>query len=329
MRKSIIQKIFWIFFWIILVLFFLLVALYLFAALGRSYLGGETTFVNSSEYQFFQQPVTRIVTIRKGGTVQSRFFFYPHVFAVWVDKTRPYVFLVTSDTGTLDGAQGLYIYDGTKSQKVYQANSVEFAKGKKIPGRLYVSWFEPIVTLSDYYFELGKKRERIHNVFSLSPDGRYLFGYESGYEGGVGFIIDTMSMKKVENPLNLSHLYWSPDKTCAINFAYEYGDTQHVELVYYDGDELATKIYYSPSFYSTGLLDVFWGDTCNGVVKTLSDHDTQGNPRQIVEYYRFSNTSDELQKTSQPNLSQYRVSANIPRQLDNIFFTIMTPKFSE
>ena len=300
--------------WILGIVVVLLTTLYIWGSLNIPRIEGELSYQNSSEYRFYQQPLTRLVTVKKDGNILYSFFFYHHIFAAWVDETRSYVLIVTSDTGTLNGAQGLYIYDGTRTKKVYQSSSIEFANGVKSSGRLYTPWID-----------INAKKNQMNNVFTISPDGRYLFGYESGYEGGRGFVIDLPNMEKVKSEINVSSgLLWSPSKECAINYGYNYGDEQYLQLVYYKDGNLAVKTF-DKHFFVSEFGDVYWKGNCDGIVSVKSEYDINGNhinPR--TAYYTFS-ISDELKTSDGSNISKLRKSAEVSQELQNVFFTISDP----
>lgn len=279
---------------IVFILGISLLVLRYWGAANRDIIFNEIAYQNSEDYHFSQNSLTRWVTITKQGKKLYHFYFYPQVFAAWVDKNRPYVFLVTSDTGTLKGAQGLYVYDGKQVIKIYQARNIEFADGKTSPGRIYIPWFSPSMRQNEFEEELKKVKIRMNDVFFLSPDGRYLFGYESGYEGGSGFTIDLHTMKKTLLQLDVfGRLRWSPDKKCAVNFAYEYGDQARLQLVLYQKGTLISKTI-DQYFVSSSLIDAYWGEACDGVVAIFSDYDAQGNEHRQTTLYKFSSDKESL-----------------------------------
>lgn len=290
----------------------------------------EKVVPNDISYSFSQDRITRLITIRRDGRVLYRFFFRPQVFAAWVDTAQPHVYLVTSDTGAITGAQGLYIYDGKNTKKVFQSRNVEFANGQKSGGVLYTTWVTPGSdgTEETYRDNLRSKKELLHKQFDISPNGKYFFGYESGYEGGAGFTIDLTRMEQV--PLNFSApnaLLWSDDGTCGVTYTSEYGDQQHFERVFLDGDTIRAEAL-EPSFWGSYYVGTYWSTGCNGIVAIAGDHDSSGNDlsSKRTEYYRFTAEGITLTKISAVNLASYRKGAPKLSTLRNIFFTLRAPK---
>jgi len=293
-----------------------LASLYWFLAMHRSWFSDEIVYQNDMNYQFFQHPATRWVSISKNGEKIAGFFFYPHVFSAWVLESKPYIFLVTSDTGTIQGAQGLYVYDGEKTKKVYQARTITFGSGEKSAGRLYAPWIgENIQT----------KKEQMHHVFSFSPEFRYLFGYESGYEGGIGFTIDLETIAPKELSLTpTGNMHWSPDVSCAINYGYAYGDSQFIEQISYRGGTLESRVL-EPDFWGSDFRGVYWSDVCSGVVEVFSEYDLEGNRMPLLAYYAFSKNSDTMIRLSSFQREQYQASVVLSNRLHNVFFTTKKP----
>jgi len=300
-----------------LTLFILLIVLYVWGALNIPRLEGEISFQNSPEYEFSQNPITRYTTIEKDGKNIYTFFFKPQVFAAWVDETRPYVFLITSDTGTLKGAHGLYIYNGNEIKKVYQSRTIEFSAGEKSATSLYSSWVYPDGYKNHFESWIdNKRREMDSRFFNISPDGRYLFGYESGYEGGSGFVIDLPTLTKNDLDFDGSNnLYWSPDKTCAVNYVYGYG-YHGLELAYYQGSDLRV-VNYTKSFMPDEFTGVYWIDNCIAVVAVKSDIGTT--------YYKLDKDSDIPLKIIKPNISKLKKGEEFDWPLKNIYFTVKEP----
>lgn len=277
-------------------------------------------YQNSSEYEFKQNPLTRLVTIKKDGKAIHRFFFYHFVFAAWIDETRPFVFLVTSDTGDLNGAHGLYIYNEEETKKVYQSRTIEFESGIKSPANLYPIWVYPDKLKKDYENYIKSKSEEMDKrFFNISPDGRYLFGYERGYEGGVGFVIDLPTLTKIDLDFDGSdNLFWSPDRKCAVNYVYGYG-YHGLEMAYYQDSDLKIKSY-KKSFMPDEFAGVYWLDNCTSVVAVESDSDTN-----YFKYYKLTKDIDEPILISKPNISKIKKGEEFEWPLKNIFFTLKEP----
>ena len=296
-------------------------------ATHRDIVFGETAYQNSEEYHFSQNQITRWVTITKQGKKLYHFYFYPQTFAVWVHKTKPLVLLVTSDTGSVDGAHGLYLYDGKTAKKVYQARTTKFESGEKSPSKLYASYIISPYSMEDYKNKLTEKKESMQSVFSLSPDGQYLFGYESGYEGGAGFTIDLNKWESIPLGLEMSNdMVWNPEFTCAINPVYTYGDEQGIQLVYYDETGLKVRSF-DNHFFASDIINIVWGNNCRGIITIdTGDYDKTGmSTGRHREYYRFSHDQKILTRVGELD-SQYVSSIRAPAVLENIFFVIQSPK---
>lgn len=302
---------------LIVILFTIVVIFYIWGSLNIPRIEGELSFQNSSNYNFYQNPITRVITIKKDGDLIYKFFFKPRVFAVWVDETRPFAFLVTSDTGTLDGAQGLYIYDGKETKKVYQSRTIEFSNEMKVGAKLYTTWVDQDKFKSDFENHIKDKKEKMNRgSFNISPGGRYLFGYESGYEGGIGFVIDLSTLSNSDLNFDGSdNLFWSPDKKCAVNYNYGYG-YHGLQLVYFDGIDLKVKDY-DENFMPDDFTGVYWADNCTGIIVVKSDYSTS--------FYKIGKDIGIPLKINTPNLTKLQKGEEFEWPLVNIFFTIKDP----
>lgn len=258
---------------------------------------------NSKEYQFSQDPSSRLVTIKKSGQSIYSFEFQPTVFAAWVDETLPLVALVTTDTGLADGAHGLYLYDGKAAKKVYQAGAAEFDNGSR--------------SVSQIYNPDGDGS----STFSFSPDNRYLFGSVSGYESSGSFAIDLSSLEEVESALQPSaSLFWSPSQKCGFDFTYDYGDSQSAQLVTNDQGKLSVKVL--KGFIMAQFGGMYWDGDCSGVLAVHEvDQDEYFRSTDVTRYYRFSSTQPGLTQVTDIDTSKLQMDPAPQRTMHNIFFT--------
>jgi len=321
-KKHIIHalKILRVFVIVILVLF---LTLYLWGSTNHQKIEGEITYQNSSSYKFNQNPITRWITVTYEGKVIHSFFFWPQVFAAWADKDSPLLLLITSDTGTLKGAQGLYIYNGNNIKKVYQSSSVEFESGLKSSSYIYSYWLNTEYKKLNSAESLNKKRKELNQVFTTSPDKKYLFGYESGYEGGTGFIINLDKFQKIPLEINSSEYNWSTSLKCATTYEYFYGDIQKFQLLYYKDGNLSTKSFKNNFILSQFVRTLWFGKRCEGIVELKSEYDTNGNSdMERTFYYYFNLEEDNLKQLPTITTINMTESINSPQFLQNIFFTI-------
>ena len=315
-----ILKILRVFFIVILPL---LLILYLWGSTNHQKIEGEISYQNSSSYKFNQNPITRWITVKYKGKIIHSFFFWPQVFAAWADKDSPLLLLITSDTGTLKGAQGLYIYNGNNINKVYQSSSVEFESGLKSSGYIYSHWLDTENKKLNSAESINKKRKELNQAFTSSPDKKYLFGYESGYEGGAAFIINLDKFKKIPLRINSSEYNWAPSSKCAIAYEYYYGETQKVQLLYYKDEELATKSFKNNFVLSQFGRTLWFDEKCEGIVELKSEYDSNGNyDFERTLYYYFNLEKDNLKQLSMITKVNMIESINAPQFLQNIFFTI-------
>lgn len=317
LKNKTFQKVIRISTFIFSIIFILLVTFYVWGALNIPRIERELSYQNSSNYDFYQNPITRHIIIKRDEVNIYSFFFKPQVFAVWIDETRSFVFLITSDTGVLRGAHGLYIYNGKETKKVYQSRTIEFADSEKNAAHLYTPWLNLNSYKNDFDTKLNLKKESMDNgVFNISPDGRYLFSYESGYEGGAGFVIDLPSLTKIDLGFDGSNnLFWSPNKECAISYVYGYG-YHGLQLVYYEGDDLKVKNY-DKNFMPDEFTGVYWMNNCASVVSVKSDS--------VTNYYKLDKDSENPVKVNNPNISKFKKGEIFRWPLKNIYFTVKDP----
>ena len=112
-----------------------------------------------------------------------------------------------------------------------------------------------------------------------------------------------------------NNLYWSPDKTCAVNYVYGYG-YHGLELAYYQGSDLRV-VNYTKSFMPDEFTGVYWIDNCIAVVAVKSDIGTT--------YYKLDKDSDIPLKIIKPNISKLKKGEEFDWPLKNIYFTVKEP----
>lgn len=312
---------------LIFVLLIIILTAYIWLANNIQRLSGEKIYPNSSEYSFEQNQISRFITVKKSGEVLFHFYFKPSVFAAWIDAQEKELLLVTSDTGLVEGAHGLYIFKDSKINKLHQSNSVKFENGEQSDGKLYNPWINTSEKNSVKENPPENRKAELHRTFFKSPDGRYLFGYERGYEGGLAFAIDLQTMKSVNpNPTAINH-HWSSSGKCAIGYTYHYGDRQSIEMITHENSALLVRDL-KPVFSESSFGETYWtSDECDGYLEVVTNYDDNGiylnKPK--TSYFRFSNASDTLEPAA--SLPSNAVLAKpISNSFENIFFTVKEQK---
>lgn len=157
---------------------------------------------------------------------------------IWEITSAPQITLINT---LLPGKGGeystLFIHDGNTLTKLTQVNGIEFSEGNYSIG------------------EFGTP--------TISPDQKYLFIPENGYEGGRihAFNIQTSKPLAVNSyPSSSGVMHWSPGGKCIMAEMYEYGDRQVLQLGAENGNGYVMYPYEKSVTVAMGIsnLSIFW-----------------------------------------------------------------------
>ncbi len=291
----------------------ILVTLIMFIALaGLVVFAMETTLKHdpviktSKTYDFVWNKYLGTVSLKKDGQTISRFNFRPRPLAVWIYKPTNILAIVTSDDGQVDGAHGLYIYNGKEVKKVYQTERQIIGNNVEIKESIYD--FAP--TDSGY---------NANYVMNFSPDGKFLYIPVFGYEGSGSVTISLEKLEVIENiddtnKLDASgNVGFSPDGECVINFRSYYGDSQTIALGKKSQKGYDLKVLQNSDFHATSLNKIYWDKNCQGIISIM-------NSDNKLEYFHFDAESYKLTKlNSQPDISVLERNFNVLQE--NVFYT--------
>ena len=152
-----------------------------------------------------------------------------------------------------------------------------------------------IVTAKAITFESGEKSIASFGNVTLSPDSRFLFIEEKGFEGGQTYTYDLKNQTLLtENLLDISGTpRWSPNAACVIEEAHFYGDEQRISM-YTQTDHGFSK---TPSTIQTALgiedMQVKWVSEkpCTAIVEVSAElyyaPIVEQNEKRVKRIFRF------------------------------------------
>lgn len=171
---------------------------------------------------------------------------------IWKTATPPYITIIDTQLAGTGGQHGtLYMHDGSSLIKLTQVMAVEFADGRYSVG----NFGTPVI----------------------SPDRKYLFIEEQGYEGGLTHAFMMANGKALDRnayPSAPGVMHWSEGGKCILGELYEYGDRQALQLGIENGNGYTMYPYDQSVITAMGMedLSVYWmrGDSCRTLLTFTS-----------------------------------------------------------
>ncbi len=270
----------------------------------------EDTVINfSPNYDLSWNKYLGQATLKKDNKVISQFNFRPRPLAVWIYKPTNVLAIVTSDDGQVDGAHGLYIYNGKEVKKVYQTKRQTIGNNVKIKEGMYD-------------FSYSEQERNVRYVLNFSPDGKYLYVPIFGYEGSGSISVSIEDLKVVgdiddQTQINAAgEVYFSPDGNCVVNIRHYYGDGDDISLGKKgkESGNYELKTTDNGKLFGSTINGIYWSENCKGIV-SVRTNDTS------TDYFSFDTENYRLTKLNyEPNVSNMLNSLKVPQE--NIFYTI-------
>lgn len=171
---------------------------------------------------------------------------------IWKTVSPPHITIIDTLIAGTGGMHGtLFIHDGTSLMKLAQVTAIEFANGKYSMGSFGI----PVI----------------------SPDYKYLFIEEQGYEGGRTHAFALRNGRPLDRsayPNAPGVMHWSEGGKCILGEQYEYGDRQALQLGVENGNGYTMYPYDKSVITAMGIedLSVFWikGDACQALLTFTS-----------------------------------------------------------
>lgn len=171
---------------------------------------------------------------------------------IWKTATPPYIYVIDTLVPGIGGSYStLYIHNGETLIRAAQVIGIEFKNGEYSIG----NFGNPVI----------------------SPDRKYLFIEEQGYEGGLTHAFALQSGKPLERtayPNAPGVMHWSVGGKCILGELYEYGDRQALQLGVENGNGYDMYPYDQSVITAMGMedLSVMWvkGDACQALLTFTS-----------------------------------------------------------